>query len=268
MNDFNPAFVGLLGTEDIGPINGKPAGLTAADMEPFRQFALGHRIPAQPLPPRGRHAAQCAAVDPGPCRSPATRPRARGSSTPRRIGRGPAVRGPATSYPFGTAGGELGGVQPGEPTSAEAAALFNGTADGSPHSDLKIPHLRNMYEKIGPRFGSLTNAQDPPADQKNGFGFTHDGSIPDLQTFLSATVFNLTAPQVRDITMFMMFFPTGTRPAVGRNVTVPPGAPPTAPPPAEQLLTALISLGNAADPNGHCDLVASGATPRASGAGT
>jgi hypothetical protein len=78
-----------------------------------------------------------------------------------------------------------------------------------------------------------------------------------MQTFLSASVFTVTAPQVRDLTMFMMHFPTGTRPAVGRGVTVPQGPPPTGPPSAEQLLAQLVALGNAADPNGHCDLVAS-----------
>ena len=48
MNDFNMAFVSLLGTADIGPINGKPAGLTAEDMEQFRQFALAIRFPSNP----------------------------------------------------------------------------------------------------------------------------------------------------------------------------------------------------------------------------
>jgi len=35
MNDFNQAFVSLMGTEDIGPINGKPAGLTEEQTERF-----------------------------------------------------------------------------------------------------------------------------------------------------------------------------------------------------------------------------------------
>ena len=48
MNDFNPAFPGLLGSRDAGPVNGKAAGLSAADMETFRQFALALRFPPNP----------------------------------------------------------------------------------------------------------------------------------------------------------------------------------------------------------------------------
>src|SRR5438093_913283 len=49
LNAFNKAFVGLLGARDIGPINGEPAGLTAAQMELFRQFALGITLPPNPF---------------------------------------------------------------------------------------------------------------------------------------------------------------------------------------------------------------------------
>jgi len=45
---FNPAFVGLMGRADIGPVNGKPAGLTAEQMEDLRQFVLGFRMPPNP----------------------------------------------------------------------------------------------------------------------------------------------------------------------------------------------------------------------------
>src|SRR5207247_744578 len=178
LDAFNKAFVGLLGAHDIGPINGEPAGLTAAQMELFRQFALGITLP------------------PNPYR----------------------------------------------------------TADGVPHSDLKVPHTRNLYEKFGPRFGPPGTSAPP--DSKTGFGFIHDGSIPDLGTFLSAQVFTLTAPQVRDITVFLMHFPTGIKPSVGENLTVPAGPPPTGTPQHEQLVTTLVSLGNLADPRRHCDLVA------------
>jgi hypothetical protein len=54
----------------------------------------------------------------------------------------------------------------------------------------------------------------------------------------------------------MMYFPTGIRPAVGRNLTVPAGAPPTGPPPQEQVLSSLLLLGNLADAGRHCELVA------------
>jgi YVTN family beta-propeller protein len=254
MNAFNKAFVGLMGKLDIGPINGEPAGLTAAQMELFRQFALGMTFP--PNPYRNLNDT----LPNAPVRIPGVQ--FEGNPAAGEVlfntGRTDAAQPCAACHalPFGAAGGKLGGVEPADPPAARAA-LFNGDADGSPHSDLKVPHTRNMYEKFGPRFGSFTNSNDPPADQKSGFGYTHDGSIPDLGTFLSAGVFTLTAQQVRDITMFMVHFPSGIRPAVGKNLTLPAGAPPTGPPGAEQLLSALLTLGNLADAGRHCELVVS-----------
>ena len=158
--------------------------------------------------------------------------------------------------PFGATGGKLGGLEPGDPLAA-IAGLFNGTLDGVPHSDLKVPHTRSMYEKTGPRFGSHTDPSDPPADQKAGFGFIHDGAIPDMETFLSSGVFNLDGRQVRDISAFMFLFPTNHQASVGRNLTLPAGPPTGATPDRETLLQVLISVGNLADAERHCELVAS-----------
>lgn len=254
MDAFNKAFVGLMGTADIGPINGEPAGLPADQMELFRQFALAMSFPPNPYRNVDDTLPDATVTVPG-------NPFAGNPTAGQAVfltGRTDAAQPCAACHalPFGAAGGKLGGLNPGDPASA-SAALFNGDADGSPHSDLKVPHLRNMYEKFGPRFGSLTNANDPPADQKTGFGFIHDGSIPDLGTFLSAGVFTLTAQQVRDLTIFMAYFPTGIKPSVGRNLTVPAGLPPTGTPSQEALLSALIQVGNLADPGRHCELVAS-----------
>jgi DNA-binding beta-propeller fold protein YncE len=251
MNDFNPAFVGLMGTADIGPINGKPAGLSAQDMERFRQFALGIRFPPNPLrnlddslpdaeipvpgtalagnPVLGETIFDSAPVDAGqPCRS-------------------------CHTHPFGAAGGKLGGVTPEQPTSNDAAALFNGNADKSAHSDLKVPHMRNLYEKAGPRYGDHVA---PPPLVRSGFGFAHDGAVPDLTTFFSLDVFNLNEEGVRAIAAFSTHFPTGTRPAVGRQVTLPAGTPPTGPTDREDALATLIGLGDLASGVRHCELTA------------
>ena len=158
------------------------------------------------------------------------------------------------THPFGAGGGQLGGVELAEPTSSMAAAMFNGDADGSPHSDLGVPHLRNMYEKFGPTFGQPGTSTPPQS--KTGFGYVHDGGVPDLGTFLSAGVFSLTAAQVRDIASFMFFFPTGVKPSVGRQLTVPQGAPPTGTTGDEALLATLLDVGNLADSSRHCELVA------------
>jgi hypothetical protein len=264
MNDFNMAFVGLMGKEDIGPINGKPAGLSVADMERFRQFALALSYPpnpnrnvddSMPCPLRS--------VDPNCEVQPLGSIRA-GNPTEGRLlfdGFPSDASQPCLSchtHPFGAGGGTLGGVTPTEPTTPITGALFNGDADESPHSDLKIPHLRNIYDKPGP---VLPDPMGPVTDTKAGFGLIHDGSVPDMFRFLSNSVFSLPdanqARELRDISTFLFHFPTGTKPSVGRQVTVPAGAPPTGSAGDETLITTLISLGDRNDSNRHCELTAS-----------
>ena len=256
MNDFNGAFVGLLGSNNVGA-PGPPAGLSAADMETFRQFSLGMRFPPNfyrnvddtlpsqfemPFPAdnhgtpptmvanpfRGLNTVfDTLATDAGqPCKS-------------------------CHSHPFGAAGGQLGGVNPSQPTAPVTAALFNGNADQTPHSDVKVAHLRNMVDKPGLFFGTAAN----PFDVKSGFGFVHDGSIPNLLTFFSISVFNLTATDVLDVSGFMLHFPTETRPSVGRHLTCPQGAPPQAGC-DETLLAQLVSLGDLGNANRQCELTA------------
>jgi len=101
--------------------------------------------------------------------------------------------------------------------------LFNGNAEGE-SQDFKIPHLRNMYEKVGfnvirPNLQSGTATNIGVSAQKKGFGFIHDGSVS-LTEFLAAPVFTSTTQQERDLFAFMMAFPTETFPAVGRQQTV------------------------------------------------
>ncbi len=267
MNAFNKAFVSLMGTRDIGPINGEPAGLTAAQMELFRQFALGIAFPPNPYRNVDDTIPDATVTIPG---NPSTGNPAAGQGVFFTLGTelGADPVSPCTAchaLPFGAANGKLGGINPGDPETARAG-LSRGGRSGIPHSDIKVPHLRNLYEKFGPRFGSFTNPADPPADQKTGFGFIHDGSIPDLGTFLLFGGFNFTdgfgeppeaaIQRIRDLTLFLLHFPTGSKPAVGQNLTVPAGAPPTGTLTQEALLATLITFGNLADPNRHCELVA------------
>lgn len=268
MNAFNAAFVDLLGSVDVGPIDGHPAGLSPPDMESYRQFALAIRNPPNPFR---------TVDDQTPCGPRASDPtcevQPHGALLPGNPTEGallfdshPSDGGlPCVSchaHPFGAQGGALGGVTPTEPVSAQATALFNGDLDGSPHSDLEVPHLRNMYDKIGPVYAAPGAAGLP--ESKPGIGFIHDGSFPDLYRFFSADVFDLSAAdeaqQVRDITAFMFYFPTETRPAIGRQVTVPPGAPPTGSAGEEALLATLVGLGDAANAGRHCELVVSART--------
>lgn len=254
MNAFNKAFVGLLGKEDIGPINNQPAGLPADQMELFRQFTLGMQFPPNPYRNTDDTLPNTNVSIPGIGYTGNPRTGETVFNTARTDANSSCAA--CHALPFGAAGGKLGGVEPGDPSTAKAA-LFNGNADKSPHSDLKVPHARNMYQKLGPHFGLIGSATDPPADQKRGFGFTHDGAVPDLGTFLSFSVFAVTVQQVKDLTMFLVHFPTGIKPAVGKNLTVPQGTPPTGTSTQESLLTTLITNGNLAAANRHCELVAS-----------
>src|SRR4030095_6176822 len=112
-------------------------------------------------------------------------------------------------------------------------------------------------ERLAPRLCVATDPNERP-DAASGIGFIYDGSVPDLGTFLSASVFALTPQQVRDLSVFMFMFPTGQKPSVGKHLAVPAGPAPTGTPGQENMLSTLIMLGNLADPNRHCELTVSG----------
>lgn len=83
---------------------------------------------------------------------------------------------------------------------------------------MKVPQLRNMFEKTGyDALTSTTNAR--------GFGFTHDGATPTLFDFFKLSVFNFAAgaagdQQRRDVAAFMLSFDTGTHASVGAQATM------------------------------------------------
>ncbi len=250
--DFNSAFVGLLGTADLGDHK----GFTDEDMALFREFALGINFPPNPY----RN------VDDTLPDELVFFPHENYSGNPARgedLFENMPIRGTApcagchTLSNFGTADGTMGGVQPMEPTAPEASGMFNGNdADfTSNHNDLLIPHLRNIYEKSGPIFGDTAN----PTDAKTGFGLIHDGSVPNMLTFLSGRKFGFDSalPQdARDIAAFQNYFPTEHKPSVGQVLTVPQGTPPTGTADEEALLATLLPIADIDDRNRHCELTA------------
>jgi DNA-binding beta-propeller fold protein YncE len=77
--------------------------------------------------------------------------------------------------------------------------------------DFKVPQLRAIYQKV-----HFNNA--PGTNSIGGFGFTHDGTDPTLQVFLSRPVFvNIRSNTVikNNLAAFVQCFDTGTAPAVG-----------------------------------------------------
>ena len=103
----------------------------------------------------------------------------------------------------------------------------------------KIPHLRNMYQKVG-MFGMaevgdfyVPGENETKGDQIRGFGFLHDGSTDTLFRFHGATAlaqsrnnpggFPRTPEGViqrRNMEQFMLAFDSNLAPVVGQQVTL------------------------------------------------
>jgi DNA-binding beta-propeller fold protein YncE len=98
---------------------------------------------------------------------------------------------------------------------------------------MKVPHLRNMYQKVGafgmPNAGFFVPGGDNAhkGDQVRGYGFLHDGSTDTLFRFFRAAVFAVAPPlfgfsndtERRDMEQFMLAFPSDLAPIVGQTIT-------------------------------------------------
>jgi len=111
---------------------------------------------------------------------------------------------------------------------------------------LKIPHLRNLYQKVGmfgmPQINFLNGGDNGnKGDQIRGFGFLHDGSVDTVFRFHNATVFNQVQfglpingggflngaagdPLRRQVEQFMLAFDSNLAPIVGQQVTLGPSS--------------------------------------------
>lgn len=222
---FNPAFVGLVG---------RHAPLSTEDMQAFTDFALELTYPPNPI----------RALD--------------NSLTAEQQAGSDFFFGKSTTFglsdPFNSCSGchitdpngnaEFGVKKPG----------FFG-ADGRATFELgsqvfKIPHLRNLYQKVG-MFGMsktpggfiIPESSDPNVDNLNtgdqvrGFGFFHDGSIDTIFRFLKIVVFQHADggpfpnpggfgigpngdDQRRQAEQFVLAFPSNLKPVVGQQVTI------------------------------------------------
>jgi MYXO-CTERM domain-containing protein len=104
---------------------------------------------------------------------------------------------------------------------------------------IKIPHFRNLYQKVG-MFGmpnvdfNLPGDGSHTGDQIRGTGFIHDGSTDTLFRFFTADVFrnpgilfnetnvgfNGGNPQRRDVEQALLAFDSDLAPVVGQQVTL------------------------------------------------
>ena len=92
--------------------------------------------------------------------------------------------------------------------------------------DLKVPQLRNMYEKVG-MFGladvPFNNSGDNghKGEQIRGFGYTHDGAVDTLERFHNAGLFSFPSSTARkQMVQFMFAFDSNLKPIVGQQVTL------------------------------------------------
>jgi YVTN family beta-propeller protein len=107
---------------------------------------------------------------------------------------------------------------------------------------IKIPQLRNMYEKTGFDETSTTN--------NRGFGYIKDGSVDDLFTFLQFPGFQFSPGSTgdqerRDVEAFLFSFDTGTHAGVGQQSTLRQLA--TAPPTQITMIDQFVTLALAGD---------------------
>jgi DNA-binding beta-propeller fold protein YncE len=139
-------------------------------------------------------------------------------------------------------------------------------ATGELSQTFKIPHLRNLYTKVG-TFGFGDNDfffnrpglphYDPSfqGDQIRAFGFAHDGSKDTPMRFLNAFAATPVTPggftsfeQQRQVAEFLFAFDSNLRPIVGQQVTLTPSNAAAAGP--------RIDLLRQRDEAGECELIA------------
>ena len=129
----------------------------------------------------------------------------------------------------------------------------------------KIPHLRNLYTKVGTfGFGAdpLFNAPGLPhydeafkGDQIRAFGFTHDGGKDTPMRFFNAFVATPDTPngfttfdQQKQVAEFIYAFDSNLRPIVGQQVTLTSSN--------NALVGPRIDLMRQRDDAGECELIA------------
>jgi DNA-binding beta-propeller fold protein YncE len=231
---FNGAFPGLLG---------RSGELSDAEMQAFTDFILQVTYPPNPI--RNLDNSLTAAQQAG--KDFYFNHAADGTELPSDTFRN--CNGCHTLDP--TANAELGEPRPG----------FFGTDGQSSFENeaqfMKIPHLRNLYQKVGmfgmPNTFRLPIDTVPPSlqflpaplndlsfkgDQVRGFGFTHDGSVDTVFRFLGGNVFaqrpatdqfpnpfgippNASGVVLRrQLEAFLLAFDTNLAPIVGQQVTL------------------------------------------------
>ncbi|KQV99490.1 hypothetical protein ASC87_20310 [Rhizobacter sp. Root1221] len=128
---------------------------------------------------------------------------------------------------------------------------------GGVDEDMKIPHLRNMYAKVG-MFARNTQVAGAPdaGDQIRGFGFDNTGASGTVAGFLGAAVFTLNATQRHQVEQFVLAMNSEMNPIVGQQVTVTPAN--AGQRDVSARLNLIVARGKVTSPRAECEVVAKG----------
>jgi YVTN family beta-propeller protein len=224
LEEFNGAFIGLQGDD---------ANLTAQEMQEFEDFLATIHFPPNPF----RELDNTLPVDlPLPGHYSAGRFAPAGTPLPNgNAQRGLALYRPPNfldnplacvtchTLPIGigtdmTANFTTFAPLPPGPNGERHHALVS--VDGSKQKAIKIPQLRNLYEKVG---FDLTQPKN-----RAGFGLLHDGSVDSIARFVEEPAFQLGGLQdVSDLVAFLLAFSGSDLPQGKVQVAKlePPGTP-------------------------------------------
>lgn len=92
--------------------------------------------------------------------------------------------------------------------------------------EFKIPHLRNMYQKVGmfgfPETDSIfsNSGTNHMNNQIRGFGFIHDGSVDTLNNFHNANLFSSSPTDNQNLEQFMHAMDSNLAPIIGQQITL------------------------------------------------
>ncbi|WNO10785.1 hypothetical protein [Teredinibacter sp. KSP-S5-2] len=123
--------------------------------------------------------------------------------------------------------------------------------------EFKVPHLRNLYQKIG-RFGNsgrfFTDGIDY-GEQIKGFGFLHDGTLDTLDKFLKSPNFHFETDLKRDqVVDFILAIDSELAPVVGQQITLTKHSDTK----VHERIDLLRSRAQIVTPREECDLVVKG----------
>lgn len=129
------------------------------------------------------------------------------------------------------------------------------TYEGTRFSDnFKVPHLRNIYQKVGMFGYSLEGSNQ--GKQYRGFGLGNDGSVDTLVTFFSDPVFVFDSPATdrKNMAAFVLAFDSDYLPVTGQQLTWRPGTSSA----ISNRLALLKQQAKVTTPRPACDLQVSG----------